>query len=69
MRRVRRDARPLTLRSAAWDGPAPAPGDVVQLADGTVAVVQLVAAGAGVGQWRLECAPARLIRWRGASWR
>lgn len=69
MRGVRGNARPLTLRTVAWDGPAPAAGDVVQLGDGSVAVVQLVAEGAGVGQYRLECAPARLIRWRGASWR
>ena len=54
----------MILRSTAWDGPAPAPGDVVAHESG-FAVVREVAAGPGVGHWRMTCDPARLIRWTG----
>lgn len=53
----------MILRTTHWDGPAPAAGDVVQLDDTDVAVVQHVAAGPGPGQWRLTCQPTRLIVW------
>lgn len=58
----------VTLRSVAWDGDAPAPGDVVRSGD-DVLVVEAVAAGAGVGHWRLDCRRPRIIEWREASWR
>lgn len=58
----------MILRTVAWDGPAPAPGDVVQLPDQQLAVVQAVAAGPGVGQWRIDATPARLITWQPATW-
>lgn len=58
----------MILRSTEWDGLAPAPGDVVQLADG-VAVVTGVARGPGVGQWRITAEPARLIVWSAADGR
>lgn len=57
----------MILRSTEWEGLPPAPGDVVQLGDGQVAVVRQVAQGPGVGQWRLWCSPARLIRWQTAT--
>lgn len=58
----------MILRTVAWDGLPPAAGDVVQLPDGTLHVVDRVAEGAGVGHWRLECRPARVIQWRPATW-
>lgn len=53
----------MILRTAEWEGLDPAPGDVVRLPGGAVAIVEHVAQGAGPGQWRLDCRPARLIQW------
>lgn len=58
----------LTLRSCAWDGLAPAEGDVVTHPDHGVLVVETVAAGPGVGQWRLGVRVPRVIAWTPASW-
>jgi len=58
----------LTLRSVAWDGLAPAPGDLVDHPDHGPLVVELVAQGPGVGQWRLDCRVPRVIGWTSASW-
>lgn len=52
-----------TLRSVSWDGDAPDVGDVV-LDGQNVYVVEAVAAGAGVGQYRLDVRASRLIVWR-----
>lgn len=52
----------MILRSFEWDGPGPAPGDVVRHPDGLYTVVE-VAAGAGIGHWMLVCEPARIIEW------
>lgn len=56
----------MILRSTEWDGPMPSPGDVVQLDEHLVAVVASVAAGPGPGQYRIDCRPARLVRWQPA---
>jgi hypothetical protein len=56
------------LRSVGWDGLAPAEGDVVRMPDGEHLLVVSVAEGAGPGQYRLDCTPARVIDWRPASW-
>jgi hypothetical protein len=53
----------MILRSTTWDGLPPAVGDVVQLDADQVAVVRSVAQGPGVGQWRIDAEPARLITW------
>jgi len=58
----------LVLRSVAWDGLPPAPGDLVAHPDHGTLLVQLVAAGAGVGHWTLHCTRPRVITWRPASW-
>jgi hypothetical protein len=44
---------PCTLRSTSWDGPPPAPGDLVCTTAGSWYLVTTVAAGAGVGHYRL----------------
>jgi hypothetical protein len=58
----------LTLRSVAWDGPAPAAGDLLAHPDLGHLLVQAVAAGPGIGQWRLQCRVPRVIAWHPASW-
>lgn len=55
--------RPDTLRSGSWCGPQPSEGDVVQHPDGHLDVVRSVAQGPGIGQYRLDVAPATVIRW------
>jgi hypothetical protein len=62
------DGDQLTLRSVAWDGNAPAAGDLVHHPDHGHLVVELVAAGAGVGHWTLQCRVPRVIGWTPASW-
>jgi hypothetical protein len=51
------------LRTTEWDGLDPAPGDVIQLPDDQLAVVTAVASGPGLGQWRIDADPARVITW------
>lgn len=51
-----------TLRSTTWDGLPPATGDVLLMGD-DVCVVERVAEGPGVGQYRLVVRVARVIRW------
>lgn len=46
----------MLLRSHAWDGPAPTPGDVLVTDDGRL-LVRSVAAGAGIGHYRLDVVP------------
>lgn len=55
-----------TLRSTSWDGDAPAVGDVLLMGEDAAHVVERVAEGPGLGQYRLDVRPARLIRWREA---
>lgn len=45
-----------TLRSTEWDGPAPAEGDLLCTTAGSWYLVLAVAAGAGLGHYRLTCA-------------
>lgn len=44
-----------TLRSHSWDGPAPAEGDLLVSTGGSWYLVLAVAAGAGLGHYRLDC--------------
>lgn len=55
----------MILRTVEWDGPDPAPGDVLRLSPAlTLHLVETVAAGAGLGQWTIEIGPPlRIIEW------
>ena len=56
----------VVLRASWWDGPDPAPGDVVVDGD-RVLLVEEATEGAGVGHWTLHCRPTVLIRWTPGS--
>lgn len=45
---------PCTLRSTSWDGPGPVEGDLLTTRAGSWYLVLAVAAGAGVGHYRLD---------------
>ena len=62
------DADQVELRSVAWDGMAPAAGDLVHHPDLGHLVVEAVAQGAGVGHWTLQCRVPRVIGWLPGSW-
>lgn len=51
------------LRSTSWDGPTPAPGDVLREGD-DLAVVEWVTQGPGIGHFTLVACRANVIEWR-----
>lgn len=56
----------VVFRSTEWDGPQPAPGDVLST-DFENYVVTSVAIGAGLGHYRIEAYEARTITWAGTA--
>lgn len=67
----------MILRSTGWDGPPPAPGDLIHLPDNhTWGTVRGVTAGAGIGHYTITVdagthVPAsggpNVYRWRGPT--
>lgn len=53
----------MLLRSTEWDGDAPDRGDVLLIGE-TVHVIEHVAAGPGLGQYRIDVREAKVYRWR-----